>query len=373
MENKILSISEYLDLINDRLKSLYAKVIGEVGRVDIYPSGHVYFSLRDKKDGSLINCAIWSSRYRIYGIKLEEGMKIISYGCPSVYKPSGKFSFIAETIELAGEGELKKKYEELKLKIEREGLFEKSRKRTIPTYIHKIGIVTSKQGAVISDFLSNIGRYGFNIKMIDSRVEGAEAIRDLLSSVKTFKKQDIEVLVIMRGGGSFESLQAFNNELLVREIASFPVPVIAAIGHDKDVPLVSLVADVEVSTPSIATVVLNESWRKAELDLEKHSNNVVNSFDSILRENKFLVSNLVNNIKASFRSLFQSISQNLEHIEKIIYASNPKRQFEMGYSVTRIGGKVIKDIKNVKVGESMNTMVFNGVINSEVKNTEEIK
>ncbi len=372
MKDKVLSVSEYIDLINEGLKSFSVKITGEVGKVDVYPSGHVYFSLRDEKDHSVINCAMWSFRYKVYGVKLEEGMKIISYGCPSIWKPNGKFSFIAETIELVGEGELKKKYEELKAKLTKEGIFEVAKKRVIPKYVQRIGIITSKQGAVLADFLSNIGKHGFEIKMIDSRVEGAEAIEDLLLSVRTFKNKNIEILVIMRGGGSFESLQAFNNESLVKEVASFPVPVIAAIGHDKDVPLVSLTADLGVSTPSIATIKINESWNKAEIDLERYTRNIVSSFENVLDSNKFLINNVINTIKIGFKSILQNISQKLDNLEKIIYANNPEKQLKIGYSIARVGDKIIRNTKDVKLKENIDVSVSDGVISSEVKNIKAI-
>ena len=126
-------------------------------------------------------------------------------------------------------------------------------------------MITSKQGAVIHDFLNNIGKFGFDIKMIDSRVEGQGAVEDLLAAIQTFRKKDIDVLVIIRGGGSMESLMPFNNELLVREVVGFPVPVLVGIGHDKDMPLVALAADRSESTPTAVANLLNESWERALL------------------------------------------------------------------------------------------------------------
>ena len=254
----IFSISEYIELLNIGLKKSKAKIIGEVSEVGFGPTGHVYFSLKDEKDGSVLKCIIWKSKYILFGIRLEEGLKIIASGYPEIYPLSGRLSFIAEVLEHAGEGTLKKEYEKLKKKLAEEGIFAEERKRPLPKYLRRVGLITSKQGAVLADFLSNLGKYGFKIKMIDSRVEGQGAVEDLLLSIKTFKKQDIEALVIMRGGGSLESMLAFNNELLVREVAGFPVPVIAAIGHDKDVPLMSLAADLAVSTPTAAANRLTE-------------------------------------------------------------------------------------------------------------------
>ena len=128
MEEKVFSISEYIAILNTELRKCAAKIIGEVGKVDIYPSGHVYFSLRDEKDQSVINCIIWKSKYELFGIEIEEGIKIIATGRPDIYKQTGRLSFIAETIELAGEGILKKEYEKLKKKLGDEGIFEESKK-----------------------------------------------------------------------------------------------------------------------------------------------------------------------------------------------------------------------------------------------------
>jgi len=410
-EDKIFSVSEYIDILNSELKKYRVKVIGEVGKVDIWQSGHVYFSLRDEKDKSVINCVMWRSKYGLFGIKLKEGDKIIAEGYSDIYKQTGKLSFIAETIELAGEGRLKKEYEELKKKLEREGIFAKERKRAIPMYVQKIGIITSKQGAVLADFLSNIGSYGFKIKMIDSRVEGQSAIADLLSAVRTFREKDIEVLVVMRGGGSFESLQPFNNELLVREIADFPVPVIAAIGHEKDVPLVSLAADLEVSTPSIAAIALGKSWKEAAMVLEKHERNIFDDFEKNMEKIKHIIDNSIELVKNSsdfivkrykkiennfiisvqkfknsllnirddlegfrrgalcgFAELIKRAYKQLEEYNGIVFAHNPERQLSLGYGIASINGKIVKSVKDAALGDNIDLMVVDGTIASEVKN-----
>ncbi len=314
---KIISVSEYIDLLNNVLINISAKMIGEVGEVGTDAKGHVYFSMRDEKDKSVIRCIMWASKYTMFGIKLEEGMKVIIHGHSDIYKPKGSLSFIADTIELAGEGELKRKYEALKKKLSEEGYFDKERKKTIPAYVKNIGIITSKQGAVLGDFLSNVGKHGFNIKLIDSRVEGAEAIPDLLSSIKIFKKTNIEVLIIMRGGGSFETLQAFNNELLVKEIVNFPVPVIAAIGHDRDVPLISMAADLELSTPSMAVPTLNRPWEQAESLLERKTTNIFNRYMNLLGNTEYSIEQFLNNIITSINN----ISEKYKEIQNKIFIS----------------------------------------------------
>ncbi|MCX6722997.1 MAG: exodeoxyribonuclease VII large subunit, partial [Candidatus Staskawiczbacteria bacterium] len=202
-KEKIYSISEFVAFLNADLKWMKARIVGEVGEIKVYPgTGHAYFTLKDDKENAMMNCIMWGSKYKLFGIDLKQGMKIVAHGVPELYAPYGKLSFVCDTIELAGEGELKKQYDELKKKLEKDGIFNVENKRKIPLYPKKIGVITSKQGAVIHDFLNNIGKFGFDIKMIDSLVEGQGAVEDLLASIQTFRKKDIDVLVIIRGGGS---------------------------------------------------------------------------------------------------------------------------------------------------------------------------
>ena len=386
--DKIFSVSEFIYLLNIGLKSSKAKIIGEVTEIKISSLGHVYFSLKDEKDGAVINCIIWKTRYNLYGIRLEAGMKILASGYPEIYAPLGKLSFIAETIELAGEGELKKQYDELKKKLTEEGIFAEERKRPIPKYPQNIGVITSRQGAVLADFLNNVGKFGFKIKMIDSRVEGQEAVGDLLSSIRTFKNQDIDVLVIIRGGGSFESLMPFNNEALIREVANFKVPVIAGVGHHKDEPLITFAADVSVSTPTAAANYLNQSWEEALLLLERYERGIIGSYQEIFEnyktiENKLKISlqnfkNAISGVKielrnyldksfAGFKSILSTLSEKLVQSEKVILLNNPERQLKLGYSIAIAEGGVIRKINDVKIGQSFDLRVSNGRINSEVK------
>jgi len=388
IENKIFSVSEFIYLLNIGLRSSKAKIIGEVTEVKISSLGHVYFTLKDEKDGAVLSCIIWKSRYHLYGIKLETGMKILAQGYPEIYAPLGKLSFISETIELSGEGELKKQYDELKKKLTEEGLFAEERKRSIPRYPQRIGVITSKQGAVLADFLNNVGKFGFKIIMIDSRVEGQEAVEDLLASVKTFKNHDIDVLVLIRGGGSFESLMPFNNETLVREVVNFKVPVIVGVGHHKDEPLITFAADVSVSTPTAAANYLNQSWEEASLLLERYERNILGRYEEIFEnykiiENKLKISlqNFKNNLSGvrmslenyleksflGFRAIFSETLQKLGHSEKVISLNNPERQLNLGYSIALAEGKVIRKTGDVKIGQNFDLRVSDGRISSEVK------
>ncbi|MFH1462527.1 MAG: exodeoxyribonuclease VII large subunit [bacterium] len=407
----IFSVSEYIEFLNINLRKIgAAKITGEVTRLTVSSNGHVYFSIKDKSGKGVLDCIIWKNNYALCGVKLEEGKEVVLSGHPDVYLLSGRFSFKANTIELKGEGALKKAYEEFKNKLEKEGIFDLERKKKIPMFPERIGVITSKQGAVIHDFLNNIGKYGFKIQMIDSRVEGQEAIKDLLSAIRTFKKKSIDVLVVIRGGGSLESLQPFNNEALVKEIVDFPIPIIAGIGHDKDAPLFTLAADVSESTPTAVANLLNESWEQAASLLEGRKRNVIISYENILESANLLMGqsadaicgikdlifdkykeietalkfffqafkntlqNSKSNLKNSriksvfgFNSLLSMVKQQLEHSEEIVNLCNPDTQLKLGYSIARCGGRLIRSIRDTKIGEDVDIRVADGTIISKVK------
>ncbi|MFA5767786.1 MAG: exodeoxyribonuclease VII large subunit [Candidatus Paceibacterota bacterium] len=387
-EKKIFSVSEFIELLNIGLKRSKAKITGEVTQMQVASSGHVYFTLKDESNGAVLDCIIWRSKYNLFGIRMETGMKIIAQGYPEVYAPRGKLSFIAETIELSGEGELKKQYEELKKKLAAEGLFAEERKRPIPRYCRKIGVITSKHGAVLADFLNNLGKFGFQIQMIDSRVEGQEAVEDLLGALRTFKKKDIDVLVIIRGGGSLESLMAFNNETLVREAATFKVPLITGVGHHQDEPLITFVADASVSTPTAAANILNRPWEEALLFLERQERAILGFYQEIFdgykeMENRLMVSlqnfknalrgidlklkDSLGRIVSGMKLMLSSLSQKISYAEKSVDLNNPERQLSLGYAIASVRGKVIRRTKDVSVGDDFELRVSDGKINSEVK------
>jgi exodeoxyribonuclease VII large subunit len=329
------------------------------------------------------------------GIDLVEGIEIKATGFPDVYPPTGRLSFKAKTIQMAGEGQIKKEYEKLKKKLEEEGLFSEERKKEIPDFPQKIGIITSKQGAVINDFLNNLGRYGFQIKFIDSRVEGLEAVKDLINSIKTFKRKEIDVLVIMRGGGSLESFLAFNNEMLIREVVDLPFPVIAAIGHDKDIPLLSLIADKMVSTPSIAASLLNSSWQKAEIELEGKRREIFSLFNSSLLSKKNEINNLFNRSKSKIEEIINNfkmieykvinilpgimkreierIKDNMNNIEKIIKYNNPERNLKLGYCIAKNKKGVMKKVEDFKKEKEFDLVIYNGSINAKINKIYERK
>ena len=414
---KVFAVADYLEILNVGLHQFEAKVIGEITSLDIR-GNYIFFSIKDKKENAMMPCFMWGSAYKMSGVFLEEGMEVQVHGFPEMYKPSGRLTFKADMVELVGEGALKKAYDELKKKLEKEGLFAESRKKPIPEYPQKIGLITSATGAVIHDFLNNIGKFGFKISFRDSRVEGALAVKELVQAVRYFKKsfgtaQDkkkgIDVLIIIRGGGSLESLQAFNNETLVREIADCPFPVLVGIGHDKDVPIVSLVADAAGSTPTAVAKLLNSTWEQALSKVRFAEQKIMSRFSENIYEKKERISFLYERIEGRFRAIFErfrtaeeklkrnlvsiggaisrmkeKISQagkilpgkleehfmrykeSLKYSEKMLVVNNPMRQLKLGYSLVFAKGKMIRKVEDVKSGEEINIRVENGTIISKV-------
>lgn len=373
LENNTFSVSAYLDILNTLLSSCKTKVAGEVSELKRASSGHVYFTLKDKKDGSVLNCVIWNSVYRFCGVELREGLEIKVFGQSDIYKPTGRINFKCSTIELMGEGQLKKQYDELKQKLEKEGLFVESRKKTIPDFPINVGVITSKQGAVINDFLNNLEQYGFKIKLVDSRVEGIEALKDLLRALKVMKGEKLDCLVIMRGGGSLESFLAFNNETLIREVAKLSIPVIVAIGHDKDVPLLALIADKMVSTPTAAANLLNQSWQRLEWEIREKQTTIFSYLSSFFEKVKFFEYKIKEILPKIIENRINSLSMIINNAENIIINNNPERNLALGYSIARKSGKVIKSIKHVKINDLIDLQIQDGIINTKINETRKYK
>ncbi|MCL4405054.1 exodeoxyribonuclease VII large subunit [Patescibacteria group bacterium] len=362
---KIFRVGEYIELLNVFLEREEVKITGEVSELKRAASGHVYFSIKDGDGESVLNAIIWSRNYDLCGVKLEIGMEVVLAGHPHIYPQRGTLSFIADTVELVGEGALKRAYDELKNRLEKEGVFDVARKRPIPKFAQRIGVITSREGAVIHDFENNLGKFGFKILFVDSRVEGQAAVKDLLAAIKTMRNQDIEVLVMIRGGGSLESLQAFNNENLVREITNFPVPVIAGIGHDKDVPLLALAADQMVSTPTAAANLLNQSWEEAYT--------MIHQLTYILSSIGEKIESIRNEMDAAWNSAVERTSQTIKILKERLdlYArsaklNDPTRQLQLGYSITRHDGKIVHSERGIGIGDVLDTELSDGTIISKV-------
>lgn len=351
MNKAELSVSEFIYLLNDRISSLQVKVFGEVSELKTSAKGHVYPVIKDKDTGDILPCTIWKSDHLLSGVELEIGLEVAVSGFPEFYGPFGKLSFRTKTIELVGEGQLKKAYDKLKAKLESEGVFDEERKRSLPKFPERVGVITSLRGEVIHDFSNNLRRSGFQVKMLHTPVEGPESGRELTLSVRSLRKENLDVLVIMRGGGSMQSLSGFDNEALVREIVNFPSPVIAGIGHHQDIPLASLAADISASTPSMAASILSKPWEEAlgkveeseriiitglEKTLEESSNTLKRSFS----ESKKFIEEMVSSYKRAEEILLNSLERMVKRINK--------KESEIAELNIRLSKNMLNSLKRVE-------------------------
>ena len=249
----VTTLTKYLKMKFDKdpyLERVY--LTGQVSNFRKRPT-HQYFSLKD--DRAVIQATIWSGIYQKLGFDLEEGMKINVVGRVQVYEPSGSYSIIIEKAEPDGVGALALQFEQLKKKLSEEGLFQERFKQAIPQFANRIGVVTSRSGAVIQDIITTVSRRfpGVEIVLYPTKVQGEGAAEEIAWNIaRANEREDIDVLIIGRGGGSIEDLWAFNEEIVVRSIFESRLPIISSVGHETDVTLADFVADKRAATPTAA-------------------------------------------------------------------------------------------------------------------------
>ena len=249
----VTTLTKYLKMKFDKdpyLERVY--LTGQVSNFRKRPT-HQYFSLKD--DRAVIQATIWSGIYQKLGFDLEEGMKINVIGRVQVYEPSGSYSIIIEKAEPDGVGALAIQFEQLKKKLSEEGLFQDRFKQAIPQFAKRIGVVTSPSGAVIQDIITTVSRRfpGVEIVLYPTKVQGEGAAEEIARNIeRANEREDLDVLIIGRGGGSIEDLWAFNEEIVVRAIFESRLPVISSVGHETDVTLADFVADRRAATPTAA-------------------------------------------------------------------------------------------------------------------------
>ena len=267
----VTTLTKYLKMKFDKdpyLERVY--LTGQVSNFRKRPT-HQYFSIKD--DHAVIQATIWSGVYQKLGFDLEEGMKINVIGRVQIYEPSGSYSIIIEKAEPDGIGALAIQFEQLKKKLSEEGLFQESFKQALPQFPKRIGVVTSRSGAVIQDIITTVSRRfpGVDILLYPTKVQGEGAAEEIARNIAHANQQeDLDVLIIGRGGGSIEDLWAFNEEIVVRAIFESRLPVISSVGHETDVTLADFVADRRAATPTAAAELATPVTK---LDLLTHLQN----------------------------------------------------------------------------------------------------
>ncbi len=228
-------------------------VAGEISGVRVQPSGHCYFTLKERD--SQIRCVCFKSSYRYLRCKPQDGLAILARGRLDVFEARGEYQLLVETIEPQGHGALQLAFEQLKQRLLEEGLFESSRKRELPKFPKRIGIVTSPRGAVIADMLQILERRfpGLHVRLYPALVQGAGSVDEVCRGIRHFSSGAwADIVIVARGGGSLEDLWTFNEEAVARAIVACEIPVVSAIGHETDVTIADFVADLRAPTPSAA-------------------------------------------------------------------------------------------------------------------------
>ena len=267
----VTTLTKYLKMKFDKdpyLERVY--LTGQVSNFRKRPT-HQYFSLKD--DHAVIQATIWSGIYQKLGFDLEEGMKINVVGRVQIYEPSGSYSIIIEKVEPDGVGALAIQFEQLKKKLTEEGLFQERFKQPLPQFAKRIGVVTSRSGAVIRDIITTVSRRfpGVDILLYPTKVQGDGAAEEIARNIaRANQREDLDILIIGRGGGSIEDLWAFNEEIVVRAIFESRLPVISSVGHETDVTLADFVADRRAATPTAAAELATPVTK---LDLLTHLQN----------------------------------------------------------------------------------------------------
>ncbi len=423
-ENRhIFSVTEITQGIKLLLSKQYSMVWveGEISNFRPSSSGHWYFSLKDET--SVLSGVIFSRSARDVPFKLEDGLKVICFGSIDVYPPRGSYQLIIERIEPKGIGSLQLALEQLKIKLEKEGLFAPEHKKEIPYLPAKIGVVTSATGAAIRDILKVLDRRfsGVHIIIAAVKVQGDGAKEEIADAIRDFNRYNdecdpedrIDVLIVGRGGGSAEDLWAFNEELVARAIYASDIPVISAVGHERDVTISDLVADRRAATPSVAAEIViprKEDLREQTQDLALR---MKNAFEGLLADSVQRREDALGRLKLGMDHIWQLNRQSLEataqklfrenpalvipeHINKIrerarqialrfqhfialkesrfngmvekMASLNPLNILSRGYSVTFLmpEGKILKNAADARTGVSIRTQLASGQLISTV-------
>jgi len=404
-----LSVSQVIEQLNNVLSEQVVWVEGEVCNLNISQGKWMYFSLKD--DNSLINC--FAVTFRIH-TPVEDGMKVKIWGVPGIYAKFGKLSITVNNIEPSGEGALKRAFELLKRKLEEEGLFAPERKRALPRFPEKIGLVTSSEAAAYTDFVKVLKgrRGGIEIYFISVAVQGRDAAKEICEALQQMNEQypNLDVLVLIRGGGSLEDLHAFNDEEVARALARSRISTMTGVGHERDVTLVDYVADVRGSTPSNCAELLTPTKEEINSSVSEMTRRLSTKIGELLIQRERSVVRSVNIIHDSVTNSLervQNLAQRMSNVgrlydinlqksrsdiergsvalvnmlndellkqeqkvgtmQRVLVSLHPENTLARGYSITKTtSGKVVRDSQSLSDGEAIETVLHRGIIKSTI-------
>ena len=396
MEQKIFDVSE----VNDYIKTIMdgdgllsgLTIRGEISNYKVYPSGHHYFSLKDA--GGAIRCVMFRGSAAALRFRPENGMKVLASGRVSVFPRDGAYQLYCQRLTPEGVGDLYVAFEQLKKKLQAEGLFDPAHKKPLPPFPQRIAIVTSAAGAAIHDMLRILGkRYPLaKVILLPVRVQGVEAPAEIAGAIRYVNRFQLADLIITgRGGGSMEDLWAFNDERVARMIYLSQIPVISAVGHEPDVTISDFVADLRAATPSHAAVLavpeqgeLRERIAALRLRLAQaeerrlklirqqveklQSARVLQNPKNYLEDRRLLLDFQQNKLTAAMRQLVLKKQQDFVARRTALEAMSPLKVLSRGYAMTRdSAGRVVTDAAALKPGEIITVTLRNGEVDAAVR------
>ncbi len=391
---KVYTVSELTGHIRGNLETSFPHlwVVGEISNVRIPSSGHLYFTLKDAD--SQLKCVMFRDYNKSLEFELKDGLQVVANGSITVYEKRGDYQLRIETMEPKGQGKLQLAFEQLKEKLEKEGLFLKEYKKPIPMLPTRIGVVTSPTGAAIRDILNIVGRRFSRVEIIINpvRVQGEGACEEIARAIDEFSKMpDIDVIIIGRGGGSIEDLWAFNEEMVARSIHACKIPVISAVGHEIDYTISDLTADLRAPTPSAAAELVVAEGEKlaqritgatdritlaAKTYLSKLSEKVNTlqesygfmRFEDRLRQYSQEIDDVRDSMEKSISRLFETSKGKVENMLGRLSSLNPEAVLQRGYSLAfkLPDKKLIKDASLLVKGDMVEIKVAEGSFISRV-------
>jgi exodeoxyribonuclease VII large subunit len=355
------TVSDFIAVINQTFDYAYnnIEIEGEVSSFKVNQGKFVFFDLKDST--GVVNCfmTVWQLR-----VPVEDGMKVIVSAMPKLTE-KGRFSLTVKTLKLSGEGSLKKGFEILKSKLDKEGLFAAERKRSLPVEPSYIGLISSTQAAGYADFIDIINKRwgGMRVEVAHVQVQGDIASDQIINAINYFNQLKTlpEVLVVIRGGGSVDDLAVFNDEKLVRSVVSSRIPTLVGVGHETDVSLCDLVADVSAITPSNAAQILvpdrNEILRSNRYKIQQLPIQIENCIDRAVNSNRQYLLSAVNRIENDTNTKFEKLLL----IQEVLKQINPSTILKRGYSIVR---------GEIRAGATINVETDKIIYTAEVKNVE---
>lgn len=390
----IYSVTQINDEIKTILEDSYPSVwiCGEISSFKTYSSGHMYFNLKD--ENSQISAVMFSGYNQKLKFTPKDGMQVVVYGKITTYLQRGTYQIQVYSMKEQGVGILQEKFEKLKEKLLKEGLFENSHKKQIPYFVNKIGVVTSKDGAALHDILSVLNRRFSNVEVLiyPVRVQGENAKNEIVKAIEYLNEhhKELDVILVGRGGGSLEDLWAFNEEIVARAIYDSKIPIISCVGHEVDFTIADFVADLRAATPSVAAELVAKNRADIEEKIQILESSLLSKIESIINiyeekinyfkscralskpqliyEDKIqYIDELEKKIELYMNSIVENKQHNLQlKIQKLDLLS-PLKTLQRGYSICfNENGRLIKSKEQVKVNDLINIKLSNGDIRTKV-------